>query len=128
MTARLLMLGASAVRLAVGAGYLLAPARMAAARLAPETEGHPDARLFVRGFGGHQLVTAAMTLAATRTTELVRPALVLSLLIDLFDVTSAGLEIRARGRSDTPLVEGIAFSGAGLVSSAVALRALHPGR
>jgi hypothetical protein len=125
ITARFLMLGSTAVRLAFGAGYLLAPSRMVSAGLAPDTDGRPDARLLVRGFGGHQLVTGAMTLAAARARRLAGPAVTLNLLIDAFDVASAVLELRARGRADRTLVGGIGLSGTGVVTSALALRALH---
>jgi hypothetical protein len=87
---------------------------MASAELAPHTDDRPDARLFVRGFGGHQLVTGALTLASAGARRLVRPALVLNLLIDALDVTCAVLEVRARGRADRNLVAGIALSGAGV--------------
>jgi hypothetical protein len=125
ITARFLMLGCTAVRLAFGTGYLLAPSRMASAGLAPDTGGRADARLLVRGFGGHQLVTGAMTLSATYARRLTGPAVMLNLLIDTLDVASAALELRARGGADRTLVGGIALSGTGVVTSALALRALE---
>src|SRR5437879_2453746 len=62
MRRRAVLLAGTAVRLAIGCGYLLAPSRMANLQLAPATDEHPDARLFVRGFGGHQALTGAVTL------------------------------------------------------------------
>ena len=118
---RLLALGGAAFRTSVGAGYLLAPARMAAARLAPETDDSPDARLFVRGFGGHQLVTGAITLAALRARRLLGPALALNVLIDGLDLTSAALEVRRRGQADRTLAGSMALS-ATAVAWALALR------
>ena len=41
--------GGGAVRLAIGAGYLVVPSAMTGAQLAPNTDDSPDARLFVRG-------------------------------------------------------------------------------
>jgi hypothetical protein len=125
MTARVLMLGGTAVRIAVGVGYLLVPSRMAAARLAPDTDHEPDARLFVRGFGGHQLVTGAVTLAAARAPRLSSPALNFNLLIDTLDMTSTALEVRARGRPDRTLIGSIALSGTA-IAWGLALRALAP--
>lgn len=87
-TARLLMLGGTAVRINRGCRLSLVPSRMAAAPRAPDTDHEPDARLFVRGFGGHQFVTGAVTLATARTPQLSSPALMLNLLIDTLDMTS----------------------------------------
>jgi hypothetical protein len=125
MMARLLILAGTAVRLAYGAGALLSPSRMVAARLAPGTDGRPDPRMTLRGFGGHQLVVAAFTLATVGSPRLVRSALVLNMLIDALDVTAAALELRVRGRADRTLIGGIALSGTGIVAFALALRALN---
>ena len=43
------------VRLGYGLGALFAPSAMAAARFVPDTEARPDARLFVRAFGAHNV-------------------------------------------------------------------------
>jgi hypothetical protein len=119
--AHLLAAGGAAFRVSLGAGYLLAPARMAAARLAPPTDDAPDARLFVRGFGGHQLVTGAIALAALRERRLLARALALNALIDGLDLASAALEVRARGRVDRTLAESMALS-ATAVAWALAIR------
>jgi hypothetical protein len=121
--ARLLMVGGSLVRIAYGAGALLAPAEIVAAQFAPDTQGLPEPRLLLRGFGGHQLVTGALTLAAMRSPQLARGAAALSLLIDAFDVSSALLELRARGHIDRTLIGGFALSGSGIITFAAALRA-----
>jgi len=119
------MLGGAAVRLAVGAGYLLASSSMASARLAPQTADRPDARLFVRGFGGHQLLIGALTLAAARARRLAGPVVALNLLIDALDMTSTALEVRARGRADRTLIGSIALSGTA-IAWGLALRTLDP--
>jgi hypothetical protein len=115
------MLGGSAVRIAYGVGALLAPARMVSAGIAPDTHDLPDPRLLLRAFGGHQLVTGCVTLAAIRSRRLARRAAALSLLIDTFDVASAVLEQRARGGRDQTITGGYAISGAGMVAFAAAL-------
>ena len=116
------MLIGSAVRIAYGAGALLAPARMVSAHYAPDTHELPDPRLLLRAFGGHQLVTGCLTLAATRHPKLARPAAVLSLLIDTLDVSAAALEMRARGQNDQTITVGFVISGAGIVTFAAAVR------
>jgi hypothetical protein len=118
------MLIGSGVRIAYGLGSLLAPARMVTAKFAPNTHELAEPRLLLRAFGGHQLVTGCLTLAAVRSRRFARPAAALSLSIDALDVTSALLEVGARGRSDRSTIAGIAFSGAGIVAFATALRAL----
>ena len=120
---RYILLGGGAVRLAIGAGYLVVPSAMTGAQLAPNTDDSPDARLFVRGFGGHQVLPAAFTLAELRDRRLLAPALALNLLIDGFDVTSALLEARARARVDRTLAGGLALSGSA-IAWALAVRAL----
>ena len=118
------MLLGSAVRIAYGAGSLFAPAKMVSMQLAPDTHELADPRLLLRAFGGHQLVTGCLTLGAVRSPRLVRPAAALSLLIDTLDVTSAALELRARGQNDQTITGGFAISGAGIVVFATALRVL----
>jgi hypothetical protein len=124
MSARVLLLGGSAVRIAYGAGALLAPARMVSAECAPDTHGLADPRLLLRAFGGHQLVTGCLTLTAIRSRRLARRAAIISLLIDTLDVAAALLEQRTRGGRDQTIVGGYVISGAGMVVFAAALRAL----
>jgi hypothetical protein len=123
-SARTLIFTGSAFRIVYGVGALLAPSRMVSARFAPDTHDLPDPRLLLRAFGGHQLTTGCLTLTAMRSPRLARPAALLSLLIDAFDVSSAILEQRARGHSDQTTVGGIAISGTGVIVFAAALRAL----
>jgi hypothetical protein len=116
------MFTGSAFRIAYGAGALLTPTRMVSARYAPDTHDLPDPRLLLRAFGGHQLATGCLTLAAaTRSRHLARAAALLSLLIDAFDVSSAVLEQRARAHSDQTTVGGIAISSTGVIVFAAAL-------
>ncbi len=121
------MLIGSAVRVAYGLGSLLSPATMVSARYAPDTHGLSEPRLLLRAFGGHQLVTGALTLASIRSARMARSAASLSLLIDAFDVASAVLELRERGTRDRTLLAGIAFSGSGILTFAAALNALSQG-
>lgn len=122
--ARALMLIGSSVRIAYGAGSLLAPAKMVSTRYAPDTHDLADPRLLLRAFGGHQLVTGCLTIAATRSRRLARPAATLSLLIDTLDVASAVLELRARGANDQTITGGILISGTGIIAFAATLRIL----
>ncbi len=117
------MLLNSVVRLAYGACALMAPSAMAAARLAPDTDEHPEARLFVRGFAAHQVAVAAMGLGSTRWPRLERPAIVLAGVTDAVDMLSAAVEARVRERLDADVVGGFAFSAAGLATASAALRA-----
>ncbi len=123
---RTLMVLGSAVRIAYGVGALLAPAKMVSARFAPDTHELADPRLTLRAFGGHQLVTGCLTLAATRSASHARQAVTLSLLIDTLDVTSALLEMRARGQADQTVLGGIAISASGILTFAAARLALAP--
>jgi hypothetical protein len=119
--ARALLLGGSAVRIAYGAGALLAPARMVSAKYAPDTHNLADPRLLLRAFGGHQLVTGCLTIAAIRSRMLARQAATLSLLIDTLDVLSAVLEQRARGECDQTIAGGYVISATGMAVFAAAL-------
>jgi hypothetical protein len=92
MSRRSLLLVNSLFRLGYGVGALVAPSAMAAARMAPDTEDRPDARLFVRGFGAHQLAAGAMALGSLRWRRLERPAMMLALAIDALD-----MGVRGRG-------------------------------
>jgi hypothetical protein len=123
--ARSLAVLGSLVRGAWGAGAFAAPEAMRGAQLTggPDLE-RPDARLYVRGFGAHQVLIAGFTIAATRSRGLLRPAVVLSALLDGVDIASAVAEVRARGGLDRTVAGGIVFSGAGLALGVAALRAL----
>jgi hypothetical protein len=123
--AQALMLAGGAVHVAYGAGSLLAPERMVSTRYAPDTHGLPDPRLLLRAFGGHLLISGCIALAATRSPRHARSAAALCLLTNAFDVTSALLELRARGQSDQTITGGIALSGAGVLTFAVAVGALN---
>jgi hypothetical protein len=123
-SARTLMAIGSAVRIAYGTGALLAPLKMVQARYAPDTHELEDPRLLLRAFGGHQLVTGCLTLAATCSRRHARQAASLSLLIDMLDVGSAALELRTRGHVDQTVLGGIAISGSGILTFAAAYRTL----
>ena len=116
--ARLLMLGGSAVRIAYGLGALLAPARMVAAGVAPDTHELADPRLLLRAFGGHQLLVGCVALGATGSRRLARRAAALSLLIDAVDIASALIEQHTRGGRDRTIAGGYVISGAGVLAFA----------
>ena len=117
------MLANSLFRLGYGVGALFAPSAMVGARMVPDTDDRPEARLFVRGFGGHQVAVAAVGLAGGRWRRLERPGIALAVAIDAVDMLSAAAEARARGRMDGDLVGGFALSAAGAATAAAALRA-----
>jgi hypothetical protein len=117
------MLVNSGFRLSYGVGSLLAPSAMAAARFVPDTEQRPDARLFVRGFGAHQVAVAALGLGSRRWPRLERPAIVAAVVIDVVDMVSAAVEARARGQIGPDVAGGFVFSAAGLATAAGALGA-----
>jgi len=117
------MLLNSVFRVSYGVGALLAPSKMAKAQLAPVTAGHPEARLFVRGFGAHQVAVAALGVASRRWRALERPAALVAITIDLSDMLSAVVEARDRGRLDPDLTGGLVFSAAGVATAAAAIRA-----
>jgi hypothetical protein len=123
MSRRRLMLVNSLFRLGYGVGALVAPSAMASARMAPDTEDRPDARLFVRGFGAHQLAAGAMALGSLRWQRLERPAMTLAVVIDAVDMVSAAVEARARGRMDRDVAGGLALSAVGAATASAALRA-----
>jgi hypothetical protein len=52
--------------------------------------------------------------------------MLLAATIDAADITSAVIDGRARGRLDSDLTGGIAFSAAGLASALIALRSARP--
>jgi hypothetical protein len=115
------MLVNSVFRLTYGVGALLVPSAMAQARLVPDTEDRPDARLFVRGFGAHQIGVAALGLRSLSRPRLARPAIALAVAIDALDVVTAAVEARARGRVDADAAGGLVFSAAGVATALAAL-------
>ena len=110
----------SATRLAYGVGGLLAPRAMASARLAADTQENPQARLFVRGFSAHQILVAAIGLAALQQPRLERPALLAAIAIDASDIVSAIAEVTERNSADQDLAGGAIFSGAGIATALAA--------
>jgi hypothetical protein len=122
MSRRSLMLVNSLFRLGYGVGALVAPSAMSAARMVPDTEARPDLRLFVRGFGAHQLAAAALALGSMRWQRLERPAIALAVAIDAVDMVSAAVEAGARGRMDADVAGGLALSAVGAATATAALR------
>jgi hypothetical protein len=122
MSRRSLMLVNSLFRLGYGVGALVAPSTMSAARMVPDTEARPDLRLFVRGFGAHQLAAAALALGSMRWQRLERPAIALAVVIDAVDMVSAAVEARARGWMDADVAGGLALSAVGAATATAALR------
>lgn len=121
-TARAWILTGSSVRMAYGVGALLAPRQMVAAEYAPDTHELDDPRLLLRAFGGHQLAVGYLTLIALRQSpEVLRRAAALSLLIDVFDIGSAVLELKSRKQPDQTVLSGMIFSGTGAAVFAAAL-------
>lgn len=118
---RSLMLLNSTFRVGYGVGALLAPAQMAKLALAADTAEEPAARLFVRGFGAHQITVAALGLASRRWRALERPATLAAIAIDVADMLSAVAEARERGQMDPDLTGGLVFSAAGVATAAGAL-------
>jgi hypothetical protein len=110
--------------LAYGVAVLAAPSKpgLANGPLAPDTDELPEARLFIRGFASHQIAVSLIGLASLGQRDLRRPGMLLAAATDLADIVSAVIEAVARGRLDSDLSGGIAFSGAGVVSALVALR------
>ncbi len=126
MSKRSLMLVNSLFRVSYGLGALFVPSKMAELKLAANTAEHPEARLFVRGFGVHQIAVAAMGLASRRWRRLEQPAAVAAIAIDVFDMLSAVIEAGGRGRMDADLSGGLVFSAAGVATAAAALRTPAP--
>jgi hypothetical protein len=120
---RLILLNAG-VRLAYGVIVALWPSRTAdtPVALAPDTDGLPEARLFVRGFSAHQVGVGLAGLASLRKKDLEPVALALASAIDALDIASALVEARARGTWDEDLIGGAIFSGAGLGTAIAAWR------
>jgi hypothetical protein len=120
MSKRSLMLVNSLFRVSYGVGALFVPSKMAELKLAADTAEHPEARLFVRGFGAHQIAVAAVGFASRRWRRLEQPAAA-AIAIDAFDMLSALVEARGRGRVDADLSGGLVFSAAGVATAAAAL-------
>lgn len=117
-----LMLSVNAgARIAYGVGTLLSPAGMARLEMAPDMSAHPEARLFVRAFGGHMIGVGSLAVLALRHRQLHRPAAAAALAIDVADVVSAIVETARRGQLDRDLSGGIVFSACGAASAALAL-------
>jgi hypothetical protein len=123
MSRRGLVVLNSALRAAYGVGALLSPSAMAAARMVPDTDDRPEDRLFVRGFGAHQLAVAAIGLASGRSRRLERSAIALAVGLDVVDAVTAAVEARGRGRMGEDVIGGLALSTGGLVLGLAALRA-----
>ena len=116
------------MRLGYGVVVLLWPSSSAktAVPLAPDTDGMPAARLFVRGFAAHQIAVALVGLASLRTPKLEGAAIALAGAIDAADVATALIEGRVRGSFDQDLIGGILFSGAGIATAIGAWQAADP--
>ena len=112
------------VRLGYGVATLFAPSTPPFGKLplAPDTDDLPAARLFIRGFAGHQLAVALVGVAGVVRPELRRPGMLLAAATDLSDIGAALVEAAARGRLEPDLSGGMAFSAAGLISALAALR------
>jgi hypothetical protein len=123
---RSLMLVNSLFRASYGLGALFVPSKMADLKLAANTAEHPEARLFVRGFGAHQIAVAAMGLASRRWRQLEQPAAVTAIAIDAIDMLSALVEAGGRGQMDADLSGGLVFSAAGVATAVAALRTPAP--
>jgi uncharacterized protein YjeT (DUF2065 family) len=117
----LLSLNAGA-RVAYGVGSLLSPAAMNRLKMVPDTSERPDARLFVRAFGGHMIGVGALGLIALHHPRLERPAAAAAIAIDLADIVSTLVEAAKRGRLESDLSGGILLSASGAISAGLALR------
>ena len=95
---------------------------MARLKMAPDTPERPEARLFVRAFGGHMIGVGTLGLIALRQRRLERPAAVAAVAIDLADIVSALVEAAKRGQLESDLSGGIVISASGAISAALALR------
>jgi hypothetical protein len=114
----------AALRLAYGLGAAFVPQKMEALRLAPALAERPDGRLFVRAFGGHMIIVGALGLAALRRRRGERIAIAAAVAIDLADVGVAVVEAQRRGRLEEDLSGGLAISGLGAVTAALAGRSV----
>jgi hypothetical protein len=112
-------------RLSYGIGALLAPTKMAKLRLAAPMAEHPEARLFVRGFGAHQVAAGTLGLASRRWRRLERPAAIAAVTIDAADMISAVVEAGERKKWDSDATGGLVFSAAGVATALATIRAAH---
>jgi hypothetical protein len=113
----------SAIRFGYGVAVLVSPSKpVGTVELAPNTEEFPQARLFVRGFAGHQLGVGALGLVSLGRRDRRRVAMLLAAATDLADIVSAVVEARARDDVGSDIAGGTAFSAAGLLSALLALR------
>lgn len=126
MSKRSLMVVNSLFRVSYGLGTLFLPAKMSALKLSADIDEHPEARLFVRGFGAHQIAVAAAALASRRWRRLEQPAAVAAIAIDAVDMLSALVEARGRGQVNADLSGGLVFSAAGMATAVAALRTPAP--
>jgi hypothetical protein len=104
-------------RLAYGVGALFSPVKMAATRLVADTEAQPEARLFVRGFGAHQVVVALLGLVGRRWRTIEKPTALAAVAIDVADMISAVAEARNRKAWDADLTGGLVFPAAGVATA-----------
>jgi hypothetical protein len=93
---------------------------MEALRLAPALPERPDGRLFVRAFGGHMILVAALGIVALRRRQGERSAAAAAVGIDLADIAVALVEAQRRGRLEEDLGGGLVISGLGAVTAALA--------
>jgi hypothetical protein len=124
MSGRLLLALGSAVRLAVGTGYLVGPDTMARLGLAPDIRGHPDGRMTTRGFGALHAGIALATLRAARRDESCREMAMLNLACALGDTAATLLERRARGAWEPTVLYSVPVDVTDVVWWANALRQL----
>jgi hypothetical protein len=123
MAAKILIQG-SIVRAIYGITTLLFPGLVAASVGMSEDEVGPEARYFVRLFGGRDLMVAAGTAAAVRAGEEGK-ATAVNLACEFTDSVSLVGEVRSRGGIDKTLTIGLLFNLFGYLTW---LRALAAGR
>jgi hypothetical protein len=107
------------LRIAYGAGLILAPARLAQRWLGPESARAPT-QVPLRGLGMREVVLHAGALAAALAKAPLRPWLVASITGDLTDVaaTVAGRRQLPAGSAKATLAVG---GGSALISAALAI-------
>jgi hypothetical protein len=101
---------------------------MEALRLVPALDGRPEGRLFVRAFGGHMILVGALGLAPLRRRRGERFAIAAAVAIDLADIGVALVEAERRGGLEQDLSGGLAISGLGAVTAALAGAAFRAAR
>jgi hypothetical protein len=107
------------LRIAYGAGLILAPARLARRWLGPESSTAPT-QVPLRGLGTREIVLHAGALAAALTKAPLRPWLLASIAGDLTDVaaTVVGRDQLPPGSAQATVVVG---GGSALISGALAI-------